>query len=102
MDVRELVAWNLRRLRVARGLSQDALAADANVDRAYVGRVERALENPTIGVLDRLAQALECGIVAFFDVPAPGDEPPQPLPGGRKPPPSSRVKRTTARKTKDG
>lgn len=33
MDVRHLVAWNLRRLRVARGISQDELALQADVER---------------------------------------------------------------------
>jgi hypothetical protein len=32
-----LVAWNLRRIRVRRGLSQERLAFDASVDRSYVG-----------------------------------------------------------------
>jgi hypothetical protein len=43
MDVRELVAWNLRRIRVLRDLSQEKLGADADVDRTYVGRLERRL-----------------------------------------------------------
>ena len=93
MNARDLVAWNLRRLRVERGLAQEALAVDASIDRAYVGRVERGLENPTVAVLERLAVALQCEIVAFFDIPAPGSEPPALLPGGRRrssPPPRSK------------
>jgi transcriptional regulator with XRE-family HTH domain len=49
MNGRKLVAWNLRRLRVRQGLSQEKLAADAGVDRAYMSRLERELENPTVG-----------------------------------------------------
>ncbi len=41
MEVRALIGWNLRRLRVAKGLSQERLALAAGIDRAYVGRVER-------------------------------------------------------------
>lgn len=37
MKAADLVAWYLRRLRVRRGLSQEGLAADANVDRSYLG-----------------------------------------------------------------
>ncbi|MFY9990900.1 MAG: helix-turn-helix transcriptional regulator, partial [Rhodoplanes sp.] len=51
MKGRKLVAWNLRRIRVQRDLSQDRLALDADVDRSYVGRVERGLENPTVAIL---------------------------------------------------
>ena len=58
MRVTKLVAWNLRRLRVARALSQEALAVDAGIDRSFVGRIERGIENPTVETLDRLAAAL--------------------------------------------
>ena len=55
MNGRGLVAWNLRRIRVKRGLSQERLAFDSGVDRSYVGGLERRTENPTVDVLDRLA-----------------------------------------------
>ena len=55
MKARALVAWNLRRIRVKRGTSQERLAYDAEVDRSYVGGLERQTHNPTVDVLDRLA-----------------------------------------------
>ena len=85
MNVQALVARNLRRLRVRRGLSQENLAVDAGVDRTYVSRLERGLENPTVAVLDRLAIALNARIAEFFLAPAPGEPVPKPLPGGRRP-----------------
>jgi transcriptional regulator with XRE-family HTH domain len=84
MDACRLVAWNLRRLRVRCGLSQEALAVDAAVDRTYVSRVERGLENPTVKILERFAGALSAEIIDFFEPPAPGAAPPEPLRGGRK------------------
>ena len=84
MKARALVARNLRRLRVRVGLSQEALAVDASVDRTYVSRMERGLENPTVAVLERLAKAVRAEIVEFFAVPAAGERPPRPLRGGRK------------------
>jgi transcriptional regulator with XRE-family HTH domain len=84
MDARALVARNLRRLRVRVGLSQEALAVDAGIDRTYVSRLERGLENPTVAVLERLAKALGARIVELFLVPKPGARPPAPLRGGRK------------------
>jgi transcriptional regulator with XRE-family HTH domain len=85
MKAQELVAWNLRRLRVGRGLSQENLAVDAGIDRTYVSRLERGLENPTVALLEQLALALDAGIAEFFAIPAPGEPPPRPLPGGRRP-----------------
>lgn len=85
MQIQRVVAHNLRKLRVAKGLSQETLAVDAEVDRTYVSRMERGLENPTVAVLDRLARALSTEIIAFFQKPRPGESFPEPLPGGRKP-----------------
>jgi transcriptional regulator with XRE-family HTH domain len=83
MKGRKRVAWNLRKLRVERGLSQEALAADAEVDRSYVGRLERAVENPTVDLLDRLAGALRADLSDFFRQPR-GESFPKPLRGGRR------------------
>ena len=85
MEARELVAWNVRRLRVERGLAQEALAVDAGIDRTYVSRVERNMENPSVGVLERLARALKVEITDLFAVPPAGSSPPVVLRKGRKP-----------------
>ena len=49
MKARELLAWNMRRVRVAQGLSQERLAIDAAVNRGYLGGLEQLTENPTLG-----------------------------------------------------
>jgi transcriptional regulator with XRE-family HTH domain len=85
MDAQAVVARNIRRLRVALGLSQENLAVDAGIDRTYVSRLERGLENPTVAVLERLATALGATIPDFFLVPPPGEPPPAPLRSGRRP-----------------
>lgn len=84
MEARKLISVNLRRLRVQKGLSQENLAVDAGIDRTYVGRLERSLENPTVAVLEKLAAALDVEINAFFVVPDPSAPPPRPLRSGRK------------------
>src|SRR4051794_19069714 len=66
MSLRGIVARNIRRLRLERGLSQEALAVDAGIDRTYVSRLERGLENPTVWVLEKLARALSSNIVELF------------------------------------
>jgi transcriptional regulator with XRE-family HTH domain len=85
MKAGALVARNIRRLRVARGLSQEVLAVDAAIDRTYVSRLERGLENPSVAVLERLAKALSANIEELFRVPRAGEPPPRPLKGGRRP-----------------
>jgi DNA-binding XRE family transcriptional regulator len=79
-----LVARNIRRLRVARGLSQEMLAVDAGIDRTYVSRLERGLENPTVAVLEKLARAVSSNIEELFRVPRAGETAPRPLKGGRR------------------
>jgi transcriptional regulator with XRE-family HTH domain len=60
------------------------LAVDARIDRTYVSRLERGLENPTVAVLEKLARALSSNIEELFRVPRPGEAPPKPLKGGRR------------------
>ncbi len=84
MKGRALVAWNLRRIRVKRGFSQERLAFDSGVDRSYVGGLERQEQNPTVDLLDRLAKTLSVPISDFFVQPARGTLPPKPLRSGRR------------------
>ena len=85
MKAQALVARNIRRLRVRLGLSQENLATDAGIERSYVSRLERGLENPTVRVLEKLARATKADIIEFFSQPKAGELPPKPLRGGRKP-----------------
>ena len=78
------MAWNLRRVRVAQGLSQERLAADAGVDRAYLGGLERQAENPTVDLLDKVVKALAVPLGELFVAPAKDATPPKPLRGGRR------------------
>ncbi|QCI79153.1 helix-turn-helix transcriptional regulator [Hankyongella ginsenosidimutans] len=56
-DVRQRLAGNLRKLRTAKGLSQEAFADLAGIHRTYVSDLERA-RNPTITVVEKLAHGL--------------------------------------------
>jgi transcriptional regulator with XRE-family HTH domain len=66
-DVRRMVGRNVRRLRIAAGLSQAALAERMGADRAYVSGLELGQRNPTIVTLWHIARALGVKLREFFD-----------------------------------
>lgn len=66
MDVLKRIGRNVRRLREAKGLSQEQLAFEADMHRTYVSGIERGVRNPTATVLQRLAAALNCAIGELF------------------------------------
>ena len=55
--LREVLAKNMRKLRAARGLSQEALAHESGMNRTYVSSVERAERNVSIDNIARIAKA---------------------------------------------
>jgi len=57
-DVAAVVGGVVRGLRVAAGISQEALAHMANVERSYCGRIERGESQPTLYVILKIAAAL--------------------------------------------
>lgn len=65
MDIRERVGLNLQRLRRAKGLSQEELAAQADVHQTYLSGVERGVRNPSLLVLQRIAKALAADVDDF-------------------------------------
>jgi len=67
VDIRQRLAANLRRLRHAKGWSQEEYADRAGVHRTYVSDLERGARNPTITVVEKLAQALQVNIGQLLD-----------------------------------
>jgi transcriptional regulator with XRE-family HTH domain len=60
MDLRQIVATNLRRLRRAKGLSQEELAWDAGVNRSHMAVIETGKSWVRLDIIAKLAAALEC------------------------------------------
>lgn len=58
-DVRAILAGNIKTARKRLNLSQEDLAARADIDRTYVSGIERQVRNPTITVVAKFAEALE-------------------------------------------
>ena len=66
MDIRRAVGKNLQRVRLERGLSQEALAHDARIAPRYLSQIENGSRSPTITKLQDLASTLTIPIVEFF------------------------------------
>jgi len=58
MDLKNVLAANLRRLRHERELTQEELAGRAGISSRYVGAVERADVSVSVTVLGQIAEAL--------------------------------------------
>lgn len=67
MELRQIFADNLRRARLAAGMSQEELADAAEVDRTYVSALERSRYAASLDVMERLATALRVTPASLLD-----------------------------------
>ena len=59
MDLKEVMAINLRRLRHAKGLTQEEMAERAGLTARYIGAIERADVAASVTVLGQVAEGLD-------------------------------------------
>jgi transcriptional regulator with XRE-family HTH domain len=59
MDLREVFAGNLRRVRHAKGMSQDDLAYEAQISRSYLSQLEKGAFYASLKIIGKLAEALD-------------------------------------------
>jgi transcriptional regulator with XRE-family HTH domain len=69
MDLREVFATNLRRLRHAKGLSQDDLAYEAEISRSYLSQLEKGVYFASLKIVGKLAIALDADPAEFLRAP---------------------------------
>jgi len=67
-EVAELFGSRLRELRLAAGLTQEALAERAGLPHTHVSAMERGLKLPNLMTMLRLAAALECKVAKLVSV----------------------------------
>jgi transcriptional regulator with XRE-family HTH domain len=58
-NFRQVIARNVRVARAAKGISQEALADEADVDRSYMSRIERGVTWVGVEILVKLAAVLD-------------------------------------------
>lgn len=64
--IQQTLSQNIRTLRTKAGFSQEELALRADVDRTYVSQIERALGNPSLLVLSKLAVVLNVDVTQLL------------------------------------
>jgi transcriptional regulator with XRE-family HTH domain len=67
-SARTVLAANLRRLRLARGLSQEQLAERAGIHRNYLGGIERRERNVGLDNIENIARALDVSVSELLSV----------------------------------
>lgn len=66
LQLRELLAKNVRSLRLQNGFSQEKLAEICGFHRTYIGSVERAERNVTLSTLDALAKGFGIPVIVLL------------------------------------
>ncbi len=67
MTINKQLGYRIRYLRQNKGLSIEALALEAEINRNYLGDLERGMRNPTVVVLNKIAKALEVDLSTLFE-----------------------------------
>jgi len=62
-DARKRLSESVKKARRQVGLSQEALALRAGINRSYVGQIERGIGNPSLQVMVKLATTLQIDVV---------------------------------------
>ncbi len=66
MDERKLLGLRVKHLRQLRGYTQEQLAERIDINAKYLSSIERGVENPTLGLLIRLARGLQVDLYELF------------------------------------
>ena len=67
MTINKQLGYRIRYLRQNKGLSIEALALEAEINRNYLGDLERGTRNPTMAVLAKIARGLGIDLAVLFE-----------------------------------
>ena len=67
MTINKQLGYRIRYLRTQKNLSIEALALEAEINRNYLGDLERGTRNPTLIILNKIAKALDTDLPTLFE-----------------------------------
>ena len=67
MTINKQLGYRIRYLRQQKGMSIEALALEAEINRNYLGDLERGVRNPTLIILNKIAKALDIDLPTLFE-----------------------------------
>ena len=67
MELGKIIAFNLKRLRMERNLSQGQLAKEAGISKAMLSDIEKGGSNPTINTIWKIANGLNVPYTKLMD-----------------------------------
>ncbi len=71
MGLRANFAGNLRKIRAAKGLSQEDVALEADVNRTYISDLEREVYSASLDLVEKIAAALNIDPLDLLQSPSP-------------------------------
>ena len=70
MDLRDVFAANLRRLRHQKSMSQEELAHEAGINRTYLSKLETAVSYAGLEIIGKLASVLDVEPAELLKLPS--------------------------------
>jgi len=68
METKQKFGLVIKELRIQKGVSQERLALDANMDRTYIGHIEKGVRNVSIEIIKKLATYFQMPISELFRI----------------------------------
>ena len=68
MELKQKFGLVIRDLRLTKGVSQERLALDADIDRTYIGHIEKGNRNVSIEIVEKLAAYFQMPISELFKI----------------------------------
>ncbi|MDB0027601.1 helix-turn-helix transcriptional regulator [Flavobacteriales bacterium] len=66
MNLQRKFGFVLKELRLKKGLSQESLANQANIDRTYISDIEKGERNISLKIIERISESLQISLSELF------------------------------------